>query len=28
VHGRKLSVGKGTGPIDHLFAIRRTAPPA
>jgi hydroxymethylpyrimidine/phosphomethylpyrimidine kinase len=26
--GRTLGVGKGSGPVDHLFAIRRTPPPA
>lgn len=26
--GRALGVGQGSGPVDHLFAIRRTAPPA
>jgi hydroxymethylpyrimidine/phosphomethylpyrimidine kinase len=25
-HGRGLGVGHGRGPLDHLFAIRRTAP--
>ena len=27
-HGRGLGIGKGRGPIDHLFAVRRTHPPA
>jgi hydroxymethylpyrimidine/phosphomethylpyrimidine kinase len=27
-HGRRLDVGRGRGPIDHLFAIRRSGPPA
>jgi hydroxymethylpyrimidine/phosphomethylpyrimidine kinase len=27
-HGRALEVGRGRGPIDHLFAIRRGPPPA
>jgi hydroxymethylpyrimidine/phosphomethylpyrimidine kinase len=27
-HGRKLRVGKGRGPVDHLYAIRRGPPPA
>jgi hydroxymethylpyrimidine/phosphomethylpyrimidine kinase len=27
-HGRGLGIGKGRGPVDHLFAIRRLAPPA
>ena len=27
-HGRELRVGKGRGPVDHLFAIRRGRPPA
>jgi hydroxymethylpyrimidine/phosphomethylpyrimidine kinase len=26
--GRTLGVGRGRGPVDHLFAIRRAAPPA
>ena len=26
--GRALGVGHGSGPVDHLFAIRRTPPPA
>jgi hydroxymethylpyrimidine/phosphomethylpyrimidine kinase len=26
--GRTLGVGGGRGPVDHLFAIRRGAPPA
>jgi hydroxymethylpyrimidine/phosphomethylpyrimidine kinase len=26
--GRTLGVGHGHGPVDHLFAIRRAAPPA
>ena len=26
--GRRLGVGAGRGPVDHLFAIRRGAPPA
>jgi hydroxymethylpyrimidine/phosphomethylpyrimidine kinase len=26
-HGRALGIGKGQGPVDHLFAIRRNAPP-
>jgi hydroxymethylpyrimidine/phosphomethylpyrimidine kinase len=26
--GRRLGVGHGRGPVDHLFAIRRAAPPA
>jgi len=26
--GRMLGVGRGHGPVDHLFAIRRTPPPA
>ena len=26
--GRALGVGHGNGPVDHLFAIRRTPPPA
>jgi hydroxymethylpyrimidine/phosphomethylpyrimidine kinase len=26
--GRTLGVGHGHGPVDHLYAIRRTAPPA
>ena len=25
--GRDLGVGRGTGPVDHLYAIRRTLPP-
>ena len=25
-HGRRLGVGHGRGPLDHLFAIRRSAP--
>jgi hydroxymethylpyrimidine/phosphomethylpyrimidine kinase len=25
-HGRALGVGHGRGPLDHLFAIRRTSP--
>jgi hydroxymethylpyrimidine/phosphomethylpyrimidine kinase len=25
--GRQLGVGKGNGPVDHLYAIRRTPPP-
>jgi hydroxymethylpyrimidine/phosphomethylpyrimidine kinase len=28
VEGRTLGVGRGNGPIDHLFAIRRAPPPA
>jgi hydroxymethylpyrimidine/phosphomethylpyrimidine kinase len=27
-HGRALRIGKGRGPVDHLFAIRRGPPPA
>jgi hydroxymethylpyrimidine/phosphomethylpyrimidine kinase len=27
-HGKDLGVGKGSGPVDHLFAIRRHPPPA
>jgi hydroxymethylpyrimidine/phosphomethylpyrimidine kinase len=27
-HGRALGVGRGRGPLDHLFAIRRAPPPA
>jgi hydroxymethylpyrimidine/phosphomethylpyrimidine kinase len=27
-HGRGLGIGKGRGPIDHLFAVRRMRPPA
>jgi hydroxymethylpyrimidine/phosphomethylpyrimidine kinase len=27
-HGRGLGVGHGRGPLDHLFAIRRSSPPA
>jgi hydroxymethylpyrimidine/phosphomethylpyrimidine kinase len=27
-HGRTLGVGHGSGPIDHLFAVRSKAPPA
>jgi len=27
-HGRELGIGHGSGPVDHLFAIRRTPPPA
>jgi hydroxymethylpyrimidine/phosphomethylpyrimidine kinase len=27
-HGRTLRIGKGRGPVDHLFAIRRGPPPA
>ena len=27
-HGRALGIGKGRGPVDHLFAIRRGPPPA
>jgi hydroxymethylpyrimidine/phosphomethylpyrimidine kinase len=27
-HGRGLGVGRGRGPLDHLFAIRRAPPPA
>jgi hydroxymethylpyrimidine/phosphomethylpyrimidine kinase len=27
-HGRELRIGKGRGPVDHLFAIRRGPPPA
>ena len=27
-HGRDQGVGQGHGPLDHLFAIRRAAPPA
>jgi hydroxymethylpyrimidine/phosphomethylpyrimidine kinase len=26
--GRHLGVGRGHGPVDHLYAIRRNAPPA
>src|SRR5262249_15643305 len=26
--GRRLRVGHGRGPVDHLFAIRKAAPPA
>ena len=26
--GRTLGVGRGNGPVDHLFAIRKSAPPA
>jgi hydroxymethylpyrimidine/phosphomethylpyrimidine kinase len=26
--GRRLGVGAGRGPVDHLFAIRRSTPPA
>ena len=26
--GRTLGVGRGNGPVDHLFAIRKAAPPA
>ena len=28
LHGRDLRVGKGRGPVDHLYAIRRGKPPA
>lgn len=27
-HGRRQGIGQGRGPLDHLFAIRRSAPPA
>jgi len=27
-HGRGLGIGKGRGPVDHLFAIRGMRPPA
>lgn len=27
-HGQGLGIGKGRGPIDHLFSIRRPGPPA
>ena len=27
-HGRALGVGHGRGPVDHLYALRRAAPPA
>jgi hydroxymethylpyrimidine/phosphomethylpyrimidine kinase len=27
-HGRALGVGRGRGPLDHLFAIRGATPPA
>lgn len=27
-HGRGLGIGKGRGPVDHLFAIRGKPPPA
>jgi hydroxymethylpyrimidine/phosphomethylpyrimidine kinase len=27
-HGRTLGVGRGRGPLDHLFALRRVQPPA
>jgi len=27
-HGRRLGIGTGRGPIDHLFAVRRAGPPA
>ncbi len=27
-HGRTLGVGRGHGPVDHLFAIRKSSPPA
>lgn len=27
-HGRGLGIGKGRGPVDHLFAIRGKQPPA
>ena len=26
--GRRLRIGNGRGPVDHLFAIRKAAPPA
>ena len=26
--GRSLGVGSGSGPVDHLFAVRRSPPPA
>ena len=26
--GRTLGVGRGHGPVDHLYAIRRGPPPA
>jgi hydroxymethylpyrimidine/phosphomethylpyrimidine kinase len=26
--GRAIGVGRGNGPVDHLFAIRRAPPPA
>jgi hydroxymethylpyrimidine/phosphomethylpyrimidine kinase len=26
--GRALGIGQGNGPVDHLFAIRRSPPPA
>jgi len=26
--GRDLGVGHGNGPVDHLYAIRRSPPPA
>ena len=26
--GRTLGVGQGSGPVDHLYAIRRAVPPA
>jgi hydroxymethylpyrimidine/phosphomethylpyrimidine kinase len=28
MQGRELGIGKGTGPVDHLFALRRQPPPA
>lgn len=27
-HGRALGIGRGRGPLDHLFAIRRGPPPS
>jgi hydroxymethylpyrimidine/phosphomethylpyrimidine kinase len=27
VHGAKNPIGKGNGPVDHLYAIRRNGPP-
>ena len=27
VHGAKNPIGKGNGPVDHLYAIRRHGPP-
>ncbi|HZT48701.1 MAG TPA: bifunctional hydroxymethylpyrimidine kinase/phosphomethylpyrimidine kinase [Hyphomicrobiaceae bacterium] len=28
VEGRHLGVGRGNGPVDHLYAVRRAPPPA